>query len=154
MPTAVVGTLGRRGIAAFPGYSVFIVPWAGHKSSVNAFTRDQGSGQLGGGRAYTADLLNSEVAWDVWLDSGTYKVAYVYQSASNYGIATFLLNGVSVGTIDQYAAAGAFNNYSEITAIAVAAGLKTLTVRAASRHASSTGYFLPMNSIAIIRTGA
>lgn len=129
------------------------LPWMAHYSAIGAITRENQSAQFGMARLYTADAINSEIAWQVWMDVGTWKIAYVYQTAPNYGIASFLIDSASVGTIDQYNAAGAVNNYGEVSGISVTtAGLKTLTIRAASRHASSTGYFLPMNSIALIRT--
>lgn len=129
------------------------LPWQANYSAVNAIVRENNNGMLGMGRLYTADVLNSEIAWQVWMDVGTWKIAYVYQTSAGYGIATFLIDGVSVGTIDQYAAAGTTNNYGEVASISVTtAGLKTFTIRAASKHASSTGYFLPMNSVALIKT--
>lgn len=91
---------------------------------------------------------------DFWMDSVIWKLCYVYYQAGNEGIATFKLNGSSVGTIDHYSGGAAtFNIYSEITGISVATpGIKTLQIVAASKNASATSYFLSHQSLALIAT--
>lgn len=156
MPHGIATLLGSRGTRATPGYSVFIVPWAGVKSSVNIDTRSQASTRLGGGYWMQGATIAQNDEWtvDVWLDAGTYKVAIIHATAANNGIYTIQFNGVSQGTIDGYAAAGAENVYSEITGMAVTAGLKTLKVIMATKNASSTNYGHRVSSLALIRTGA
>lgn len=153
MPTAVVGTLGRRGTAATPGYSVFIVPWAGSKANTTFDTRAQASSNLGGGRLESSGAQNSEVSWDIWLDAGTYKFALLHTQADNAGIYSVQLDTVEKGTIDGYNAVATVV-YSEVTGIAVTAGLKTFKLKMATKHASSTSYQARVHSCAWIRTGA
>lgn len=154
MPSAIAGWLRNRGVVATPGYTVAIVPWAGSKTNTNFNTRAQDSTSLGGGILRNGGLQNAEVTWDVWLDAGTYKFALVYRKDTDAGIYTVTLNAVSQGTIDAYNAAGSFNNYSELTGLTVAAGLKELKLAILTKNASSTNYWAQVQSIALIRTGA
>lgn len=138
-----------------PGYTWEWIPWMGHKSDVGGVTRGLDSAMLGGGRAYTADAVNSEMATDFWKDTGTFKIASAHQTFSNSAIATYKFGSTSVGTIDHYSAGTVNNVYAEITGIAIAtAAVDTFSMVAATKHASSTGYFLAHHSKKVIRTGA
>lgn len=128
--------------------------WVGHKSSVGTPTRANASTYLGMGYLLIPNAQNNEAVWPLYLDSVTWKVAHVHIDDPSYGIATFIFDGTTIGTIDYYAGAGAINQYDEITGYAQAtpkAG--DLTIRAATKNASSSGYALEMISIALIRTG-
>ncbi len=158
MPTSIVGWFGARGpggIVATPGYSVFIVPWAGSKSNVGGETRAQFSTQLGGGEwQNTNAALNDEVVWDIWLDAGTHKCAVIYRRNTANPIVTVSFDGSSLGTIDMYGA-GAVNIYAELTGFVVAASkVGELKIKATSKNASSGSYQMQLQSIALIRTGA
>lgn len=153
MPTPVVGTLGRRGIAAFPGYSVFILPWSGVKASGGTWARTQDASFLSGGRWDNSGVQNEYWEVSVWLDAGTYKLVLIYTTLTNAGIHNFTgING-STQTINAYAAT-ANNVYGEVAGIPVTAGLKTIRDTMATKDASSTGYFGYVQSLALIRTGA
>ena len=154
MPHAVAfHGLGSRGTTATPGYSVFIVPWAGVKAHSGFGTRTQDSSLLSGGRLDNTVGQNDYWEVDVWLDAGTYKLALIYTTLTNAGIHNITgING-STQTIDAYAAT-ANNVYGEVTGIAVTAGLKTIRDTMATKNASSTGYFGYVQSLALIRTGA
>lgn len=156
MPTPVVHVFRSRGIAALPGYSVFIEPWAGLKtSSGGAPTRTQSSAALGGGYYGTGvTTVNNYIETDIWLDVGTYKVALIYHKDTDAGIYDIQLDGVSKGTVDGYAAAATNNNYSEVTGIAVTKGLKVLKLNMGSKNASSSAYGMYLQSVAWIWTGA
>lgn len=157
MPSAIAG-LGwwrNRGTIALPGYSVFDNPWAGVKTSTATWTRAQDSTALSGGFAYVEpNAVNSEFTSDAWFATGTYKVAVLFRSGTNYGIDSIQLDGVTKGTIDFYAAGTTNNNYSEVTSIALTAGLKVIKHLAASKNASSTGYYIVTHTQAWIRTAS
>lgn len=146
--------LHTNGVVATPGYSLFLLPWAGMKTATALVGRAQSSSGLGGGYGNSAGTQNSELAADVWLDTGTYKFALVYVKDSNAGIIDVQLDTVSKGTIDGYAAATAYNTYSELTGIAVTSGLKVFRTICSTKNASSTGYSQYLQSEAWIRTGA
>lgn len=154
MPTPVVHVFRSRGIAATPGYSVFITPWTASKANTNWATRTQNSALLSGGWLQSSGAQNDEVSWDIWLDAGTYKFAMVHSDDSNRGIYSVQLDGVEKGTIDAYAAGNTHNVYDEITGIAVTAGLKVFKLKMATKNASSSAYFGVPISCAWIRTGA
>lgn len=126
----------------------------GHKSAVGTWTRVNSSTNLGMATIYNSSAAqNDEIVWDVWLDVGTWKIAYITQKDVNQGIATFLLDGVSVGTVDTYAAATQTNTYNEVTSISVTtAKVYSFTMKAATKNASSSGYILGCQSLALIRT--
>lgn len=155
MPTSISAWFNTRGIAATPGYSVFILPWAGVKAHSGWETRDQGSALLGGGWLRSSGTQNNYIEWDIWLEAGTYKCALIYRRNTDAGIFHIQLDGVDKGTVDSYAAAFDNNNYTEVGSIAVAsAGLKTFTLKMASKNASSSNYAGNIQSCAWIRTGA
>lgn len=89
----------------------------------------------------TSDAQNDEITYQVGLAAGTYKVLMSYVKVSNGGIYTLALDGSSFGTVDGYAAGNTFNQYSEITGVVVAtSGVKTLSVKMATKNASSSAY--------------
>ena len=135
--------------------TIGILPWQGHKAVGGTWARDvYSTALLGLGRTYNSTAAqNDYIEWDVWLDSGTWKIALVARKAPDEAIRTFKFNGTTVGTIDGYAASGSDNNYNEITGISVTTpALHTVRVIAESKNASSTGYYMAMQSIALIKT--
>lgn len=138
-----------------PGYTWEHFPFMGNKMASAAVTNQQASTALAGSQHYlTAGAQNSYIENDVWLEARTYKFAYLYYRATDQGIATFSLDGSSFGTADQYGAA-ADNNYAEITGIAVTpAGVKAFRYTAATKNASSSGYYMVNHSVKWTSTGA
>ena len=128
-------------------------PWQGTKSTVGTWTRDVDSGQLGMGFWDNAGAQNDETNNDLWLDSGTWKVALTYETAATYGIDTIQFNGVTQGTVDFYSAGVTHNLYAEVTGLSVAtAKIVTLKHLVATKNASSSNYRLAISSIALIKT--
>lgn len=141
-----------RGTIATPGYSIFLTPWAGVKGGT-ANTRSQTSILLGGGYFWTNPIaVNNDWSTDAWFDAGTYKFALIHYATGNAGIYTVKLDGSSQGTIDGFGAAA--NTYSEITGIAVTAGLKVVQVISATKNAGSSDYGNFSQTASWIRTGA
>lgn len=89
-----------------------------------------------------------------WLDTGTWKIAVINQTASNRGIQMFYFDGVAQGAgVDTYSAGSTNNVYSEITGISVTtAGNKVFTFDSTTKNASSSNTVIYTNSIALIRT--
>src|SRR3990167_1758173 len=128
--------------------------FVGHKSEVGPPTRASVSTLLSMGSITTPNTQNSELVWPLYLDSVTWKVADVHVTNGNYGIATYIFGATTIGTIDYYSAGTVSNVYAEITGfVNVTPQAADLTVRAATKNASSTGYYLELMSIALIRTG-
>jgi len=155
MPTSVVHFFRQRGVAATPGYSIFLTPWVGIKAATGFDTRFQTSAALGGGTWYNSGgAQNDEWTLDKWFDAGTYKAALLYYKASSQGIHSIQLDGVEQGQIDGYAAGASQNNYSEITGLSVTAGLKVIKDKIATKNASSSAYYGTSATLSWIRTGA
>lgn len=143
------------GIVATPGYSVFITPWAAQFAMTGSRENIQASDRLGGGFLDTGSYAqNNSATWNVYLETGTYKYAELYDKSANFGVGHIQLDTVDQGTIDYYAAGASSNNYTEITGISVTAGLKAFRNIASTKNASSSNYGFGWESMAWIRTGA
>jgi hypothetical protein len=140
-----------------PGYTWQLLPWLGQKTLVGSFVNVQNSAYLGGGR-FTSNSAaqNDSAAWDVWLDAGTYKFAILHWTFTDGGIFSIQLDGVQQGTIDAYSAGSTFNIYSEVTGIVVSAVYtpRSFMLKMTSKNASSTGYWMRLQSMSWVRTGA
>lgn len=149
------GWVRNRGITALPGYFIAAnAPWGGTKSNTLFATSSQSSARLGGGSLDTdTTAQNNLFTEDRWADDGTYKLALIYAKGTDQGIHNF--TGASgTQTVDAYAAAASENNYSEVTAIAVTKGLKTIQDQMATKNASSTAFGGKVNTWAYVRTAA
>lgn len=143
------------GTAATPGYFIADVPWTGFKTQTGSRAADQSSAKLGGGQGYSdSGLVNNETTRDHYFDAGTFKCARILPYDTNLGINSTQIDGVTVASQDQYASPATNNNYVETTGIAVTAGLKVVKHISLSKNASSSAYYLPMQSCAFVRTGA
>lgn len=158
MPTAIasLGWFRNRGIAATPGYFISGVQWSGAKATTgDTFARTQQSTSLGGGVYYpNSNTQNSTSDEDQWVAAGTLKIAVILEASPNKAIASIQFDGVTKSTHDGYNAGTVANTYSEVTGIANTAGLKVVRAINATKHASSTGYGMFLQSYAIVRTGA
>jgi hypothetical protein len=107
-----------------------------------------GTGIANGG----SGAQNDEINWDVVLEAGTWDLVLHHRKSSNVGIYTVSLGGVSVGTIDGYAAAGTAgkNTLSGITVATT--GKKRLKLKMATKNASSSGYVATIEVISLRRT--
>lgn len=100
-----------------------------------------------------APAQNDEISHDVTLSAGTWSLELLYAGGTNTAIATVLLGGVSIGTINTYRAAFAYNLRTSITGVTVAGtGKKRLTIRAATKDASSTAFRLNLTHLRLTRT--
>jgi hypothetical protein len=100
----------------------------------------------------SSNAQNDQLDFKIWLDAGTYDFVVIHQKTTSSAILTLLLDGESQGTIDFYGSTS-YNNRSTINNIVVAnSGLKTLSIKAATRNGSSGGWILAPSSMALFRT--
>ncbi len=96
---------------------------------------------------------NAEIGWDVVLVAGTWTVELIHLTANDNGIYSVQFAAVEKGTIDGYAAAAVRNVRSSVTGIAVATTAKTrVTLKMATKNASSSSYFGRINHVQLRRT--
>jgi len=133
---------------------ITILPW--HYSGVTQGTWALAVDTLLVMNGYLSNSSNSQndrVDYKAFLAAGTYTFSILPITNLNRAILTLLFDGVSQGTIDLYTASTGYNATKSITNIIVeTAGLKTISLKAATRHASSTGWYLTISSISLFRT--
>lgn len=131
-----------------------IVPWGYWKA--NTYTspvRGQNSGALGGGfiGCVNTTPINSYIAWDVLLDSGTWALDVIYPKYTDQGIITPSLGGTNLSSFDSNAALS-YNNVYQATGITVATpGVYEL--RFTSTGTSGWAYVCTLQLITLRRTG-
>lgn len=135
-------------------YTMGWFPWVAVKSSVGSWVRTNNTGSLGMGYwdSSAGGAQNDEFVVPLYLDSVTWKWATVYWQDTASGIVTVTHGAQTLGTQDQYGTNGQ-NQYAEITSISITTPQAAdLTMKMATKNASSTGYRGIYNSIALIRT--
>jgi len=154
-PQGETGATGAQGPPGSGGSGhLSIMPWnySGITQGTWPIVVDTGcieNGILGN----TSNAQNDQVDYKAYLDAGTYTFVIVATKGSTSAILTLLFDGVSQGTIDLYSASPARNARQTITGISVTtAGLKTISLKAATRNASSTGWYLQPQSLGLFRT--
>jgi hypothetical protein len=98
---------------------------------------------------------NNTIVWeDILLDAGTYEIDLFHFTGAGYGIYSVQIDGVEVGTIDGYAAAGA-RAFTRLTGIAIAAaGRHSVGLVMATKNVASGGYQGEISAITVVRTAA
>lgn len=100
-----------------------------------------------------AGAQNDEIEFKVHLEAGTYTLSVRGITANSFGIQTILFNGVSKGTMDWYLSS-LTRVVKTITGIAASYdGLYTISSKAATKNASSSGYALRATDYWLTRTG-
>jgi hypothetical protein len=96
---------------------------------------------------------NDQADYKVYLAAGTYFFVIVGYGDTHNAILTLLVDGVSVGTVDQYWAVPINNHIQGIDGIVIAAaGLKTISIKAATRNPSSDNWYLTASTMVLFRT--
>lgn len=96
---------------------------------------------------------NDEITFKVYLMAGTWALDVMYTKSSSFGIMTISIDGSSIGTVDAYAGSTEVNKISEITGITVATGgLKTVSIKIATKNASSSSYNCYLGALNFRRT--
>ena len=122
-----------------------IVGWGNAKAaSPNPMTRLQSASMLTGGYTYGASTVNNYMTWDVPLVAGTWTVTVIYATENNRGVITGSIDGVDLSpTVDAYSAGATSNVVTQWTGVSVASsGVKEFKLRAASKNASSSAYYI------------
>jgi len=83
--------------------------------------------------------------------SGNYSVLILYYSNPDAGIAHAMVNGADEGTLDMYAAGAVANVIGTIDMGTLTAGLKHISLKAATKNGSSAGYILYINAVLVVR---
>lgn len=96
----------------------------------------------------------SSIEWDVLLDAGTYTFDVFGYKNTDAGIIDVLVDGVSVGTVDQYAASGATAKQTVASVVIAAAGVKRIKLSVTTKNASSSAYLARISALGFTRTGA
>lgn len=122
------------------------------KTSVGSDTIAQASGSyFGGHRSIVAQ--NDYHEFDVYLDAGTYNVESFVTLSSGGGIISFLLDGVEIGTVDTYNAAGGTGRVRVATLLSVTtSGAKTVRLSVTTKHASSSAYTSRISRLVFVKT--
>lgn len=105
--------------------------------------------------SYESSAQNDEASYKVYLEAGTYSVSVLADKDINRGIIQLRIDGANSGsTLDCYAGSRTNSLYGSLgTGITVAtSGLKVVSVKAATKNASSIGYIMSINRIIIVRT--
>ena len=131
------------------------VPVLFPSATSGTWTRGLESNQYSYHRYLSSGAQNEYIEWPVLLASGTWRLDMQIRTDTNRGIATAALDGSSIGTMDGYAGVGANLVIQSITGITVASeGVQTLRLTMATKHASSSAYYLTLSMLVLTRTGA
>lgn len=101
----------------------------------------------------SAAAQNDDVEYLVAIPVGTYHIEYLVAKTSSSGIMSLSLDGGLISAHDLYAAVAATNTRGSSSNFNVTSGgVKTLSIKVASKNASSSGYASLISWLQIIRT--
>lgn len=142
----------REIMAAVYPSNIFINPMgtaAGH-SGWSTVTQ-QSTHYFGGRRAAVGVSAGSYVYWNVAMRAGTWTLDLFHRQDTANGIYSVQIDGVTVGTIDGYAAAPA-STLSSISFTVSTSGVHELRLAMLTKNASATQYAGLISGINMIRT--
>jgi hypothetical protein len=99
----------------------------------------------------TSAAQNDYYEWPIVLSSGVWNLLLHHRKSTNVGIYTVSLDGVSIGTIDGYAAAVAAGQ-DTITGFTPTSGLHLLRFTMATKNAASSAYAANILAVSLRRT--
>lgn len=147
--------LGALGVDAILPWRVEVNPITTAALAVGTWgVAASGSQSMGGWIQNSSNAQNDERGWDLVLAAGTWELTLCYVKATSGGIATVMLDNVSTGlTIDTYNGSTAFVIVSAVSGITVAStGKRRVSLKAATKNASSSGYSLLLSWVTLRRT--
>lgn len=122
-------------------------------AQTNFAQEQQDNTEFYSGHKYSTGAQNALISWDVVLAAGTWMVELRFKKDVDAGIYSVQLDTVEKGTIDSYAASPAINQLASVASITVATtGKVVLTLKMATKHASSTNYYGYIQHVRLIRT--
>ncbi|HLA37013.1 MAG TPA: hypothetical protein VJZ02_00935, partial [Candidatus Brocadiales bacterium] len=146
--------IGGSGTSASGEGHLTILPWAYNAIVQGTWAFNVDVNQATANSFYNSTAANlDQLDYKIYLAPGTYSLSLLGLKSSNRGIIDILLDSISVGTMDTYAASTVQNNVASLAGITVSTGgLKTLSVKVNGKNASSTGYYMDISSISLWRT--
>jgi len=111
------------------------------------------SSQLGNGYIYNSSAANNDqINFLVSFEAGTWSCGIIYLKFSYCGILDLLIDGVSVGTSDAYAAVVTWTQRLIFTGLVITEGIHTVSIKVTGKNVSSTGYVLDLSHFGFWRT--
>lgn len=151
--TAGVKWAGTDAVTAGLPWKIDINVFTAPATNTNFSTITQASNFLMGGVRQSSGAQNDEVGWDVVLAAGTWTVEIICTKGTTRGVYNISLDGLSIGTLDSYAASTTDNNVLSITGVTVAStGKKRLLLRMAAKNTSASSYVGTLNLVSLLRT--
>lgn len=99
-------------------------------------------------------VLPCALEWSVFLRAGTWAAAVRVVLATNAGITGFWLDGMSLGTFDEYASGGNTYALGLANTVPVGEGFHTLRVgKTGTKNGSSSDYYANVIDVTLRRTG-
>ncbi len=95
---------------------------------------------------------NDAIGQPLRLAAGSWNLTLMFLANSSYGIITVKLDGVSVGTIDCYAASATWNQTATVSFTVPTDGEHVVSFVLATKNASSSGYGSVIESLQLRRT--
>lgn len=140
----------RQLVVAADGVPSVVVAPVGVWTPTYLMTSDTG-GVWSGWINASDGAQNDAVSFDFACGAGTYELELRHLAYTNRGTYTVKIDGVSVGTVDGYAASLTAER-STLTGIALAAGTHVVTLLMATKNASSISYFGFVERLMFTRT--
>lgn len=110
-----------------------------------------GSQQYPYGQSNTG-AQNAAITWPFVSAAGIFEIDLFHLAGANRGIYTIQIDGITVGTLDGYAAAGA-QLVSALTGVSIpSTGAHTITLLMATKNGSSSSYFAVASEIILTKT--
>lgn len=134
-----------------PNETITILPMSSY-SNTNWGTVELSTATPGNMRNMSDGTQNAEIAFNVALSAGTWKLLLGSTVDGNRGIYSVRIDDNEVGTIDGYAAAPGVG-FTGVTGITIAStGVKKLSLKMATKNALSSGYYGVFGVILLIKT--
>jgi hypothetical protein len=133
---------------------ITILPWFYSGITQGTWPITVSTDRLMNGQTYnSSNAQNDQIDYLVFLAVGTYTLTFMGEIGNNRAIVTLLVDGSSAGTVDFYHNGYVPNTLLSITGISITtAGLKTISLKAATRNASCNGWQIAISSMALYRT--
>ena len=106
--------------------------------------------RFGWGSSSTAnDLQYATTVIDV--EEGLYEIQTLTSNNTSYGKCDIIIDGVVVGTIDQYGGSATYNNFDTIKDVPLSAGRHVLKIKTNGNNASSSDFATQFQWINLIK---
>lgn len=102
---------------------------------------------------YATPAVNIFTDWDVNLAADNYFMQVYYSKGASMGVAHFQIDGVDFGTLDMYQSTTNNNHFGRTSGhvTIVTPGFHTLTMKMATKNASSSNYDARISGLVLVR---